>query len=141
MIWPDLLRIPDFAVFLILAGILFLYLEFNRPGSVIFACLGTLSAVLGFYGLARHPLSHTAIAVGIVGLTLILLELRFRARNILAVLGAWILAYALAALMPPPVRIDAPTALAVSIVFTVVTLWLGRIALQARRNKRIRKVD
>jgi membrane-bound serine protease (ClpP class) len=132
---------PDFAVLLVLAGILLLYLEFNRPGSVIFACLGTLSAVLGFYGLALHPLSHTAIAGGIVGLALILLELRSPFHNLLAVLGTGILAYALAALMPPPVRIDAPTALAVSIVFTVVTLWLGRIALQARRNKRIRRVD
>jgi membrane-bound serine protease (ClpP class) len=132
---------PDLAVLLVLVGILLLYLEFNRPGTVIFACLGTLSAVLGFYGLARHPLSHTAIAAGIIGLALILLELRSPTRNVLAVLGAWILAYALATLMPPPVRIDAPTALAVSIVFAVVTLWLGRIALQARRNKRIRRVD
>ncbi len=133
--------IPDVAILLLLVGILLLCLEFNRPGAIIFACLGTLSAVLGCYGLAQHPLSRAAIIVAVLGVALVLLEVRFRAHNILAVLGTLILAYALATLMRPPIRINAVLAIVVSIVFTVVTVWLGRIALQARRNKRIRRVD
>ena len=128
---------PDLALVLLLVGIFLLYFEFNRPGTVMFAVLGMLSGMFGLYGLSRHTVSHASLVLALFGLALILLELRAPSRNFFAVLGTLILAYGLATLMPPPVRIDFVTALATSIVFSSVTLSLGRIALRARRNKRL----
>ncbi len=133
----SLIAHPDVALILLLVGILLLYAEFNRPGTVLFGSLGMLFAMLALYGLALHPIVRASLIIAALGLALILLDLRFRARALLAVPGALILAYALNALIPAPPRIDGPTALATSILFTAVTLGLGRIALQARRNKRI----
>ncbi len=132
-----LLSHPDAAILLLLLGVLLLYAEFNRPGTVLLGCLGMLFAMVALHGLALHPIALAALAAAALGLALILLDLRLQTRSFLAIPGTLILAYALAALFPAPPRIDAPTALATAILFSSTTLWLGRIALQARRNKRI----
>jgi len=130
-----LLANPDLALILLLAGILLLYAEFNRPGTILFAALGALFTMFALYGLALHPINHSALAGAILGLALILLELRLPTRNLLALLGAATLAWSLTALEIPPIHLT--TAVFVSLTFSAVTLWLGRIALQARRNKRL----
>ncbi len=128
---------PDAAILLLLLGILLLYAEFNRPGTVLLGSLGMLFAMLALHDLALHPIAHGPIAIAILGLALIVLELRLPTHSFLAIAGTLILACALVTLLPTPPRIDAPTALATSALFSVTTLWLGRIALQARRNKRV----
>jgi membrane-bound serine protease (ClpP class) len=132
-----LLADADFAIVLILVGILLIYAEFNRPGAVIFAALGTLFAMFAFYGLAQHPINHLALALACAGLVLVPLGLRFSSPNLFASFGALILICALPRLTSdfPPVHLT--TAIFVSLTFSFVTLWLGRIALQARRNKRL----
>jgi membrane-bound ClpP family serine protease len=132
-----LLANPDFAILLLLAGILLLYAEFNRPGTVLLAAVGTLFTMFAFYGLAQHPINYLALAVACVGLGLIPLGLRFSPPNLLAFLGTAILICALPRLTSENPSIHLTTAVFVSLIFSAVTLWLGRIALQARRNKRI----
>jgi membrane-bound serine protease (ClpP class) len=132
-----LLTNPDFALLLLLAGILLLYAEFNRPGTVLFAAFGTLLVMFAFYGLAQHPINHLALTLACAGLVLVPLGLRFSSPNLFASVGALILICALPGLTSdfPPIHLT--TAIFVSLTFSFVTLWLGRIALQARRNKRL----
>ena len=129
-----LLSNPDLALLLILTGILLLYAEFNRPGTILFACLGTLFATLGVYALAEHSINRPALALALISLALIPAGIRILP---LTIIGAAILIYALRILIPENQPIHLTTAIFVSLTFSFVTLWLGRIALQARRNKRL----
>ena len=129
---PSALANPDLGLILLLAGVLLIYAEFNRPGTVLLGCLGAFSFMLGVYTLGRLPLSTYAIGLTAAGALIVLVELRLPARNLLALTGTATLAVGLARLTP---GLHAATAVFSAVVFAVVTLWLGRIALQARRNK------
>jgi membrane-bound serine protease (ClpP class) len=135
-----LLAFPDAAVLVLLAGILFVYLECNRPGSILPGCLGTLLILLSVDSLCRMPLRSTALALLASGLALLLIEIAVNARNLLAGAGILALIAGLASLLQPfaPARVHIPTAFVAGAGFGISTLYLAKIALRARRNKRSR---
>jgi membrane-bound ClpP family serine protease len=124
---------PDWALTLVLAGIFLLYIEFNRPGKVVFAALGIFSATLGGYALLQHPIDAGASAVIPLGIGLAVVGVRFPAVGALSILT---LTWALHNLLLSP-QIGIASAFLVSTPFVLVTNWLGGFALQARRNKRL----
>jgi membrane-bound serine protease (ClpP class) len=133
-----LLGDPNVALVTLLIGILLIYLECNRPGIVLPGCLGALLVLLSVHTLRQVPLRPAALAFATAGTGLILLELAVRARNLLAATGILTLAFALATLPQPftKQRVHLSIAIVVALGYGVPTLWLARIALRARRNKR-----
>ena len=133
-----LLANPDVGLLTLFTGILLLYFECNRPGSILPGCLGALLVLLSLHSLAQLPLRPTALLLLATGTTLLLLELAIPARNLLAAAGIALNTYALATLVElfSPAHVHLLTAIFTSVGFGVSTLWLARIALQARRNKR-----
>jgi len=133
-----LLANPDVAVLTLFAGILLIYFECNRPGTILAGCLGALLVLLSLHALSQLPLRPAAVALAAGGTAFTLLELAIPARNLLAVGGIALITYALATLLEPfrPAHVHLFTALFVAVGFGVSTLALSRIALQARRNKR-----
>jgi membrane-bound ClpP family serine protease len=99
--------------------------------------MGTLSAMFGLYGLAQHPILHSAAAIAVGGLAIVLIGLYINRPNSFTLAGMLLLIQALPRLIPGNPRIHLTTAIFVSLIFSTVTNWLGRIALQARRNKRL----
>jgi membrane-bound serine protease (ClpP class) len=134
----SLLASPDIALFTLLAGILLIYLECNRPGLIVPGCLGGLVLMLSLFRLHQLPLRPSALALLGFGLAVLLLELAVPARNLLAALGMAAIACGLATLVQPfaPAHVHIASAIAVAAGFGVPTLWLSRVALRARRNKR-----
>ena len=132
----SLLAHPDAALVTLLAGILLLYLEANRPGWILPGCVGALLALLSVYALGGHALHRPALALIALGISLTLAEIFRPTRNLLAVIGFLALCAGLVTLVVPPARIHPATALVFAAIFCTSTLWLGRIALLARRNKR-----
>lgn len=128
---------PNLAILLVLAGILLLYAEFNRPGTIVLAAAGALAFMLGIYGLAQHSINPLALLCLLTGLALLLLDLPAKTRNLLATAATALLTLGLATLIPAPTRIHPAITILVAILFAAVTLTLGRIALRARRNKRL----
>jgi len=129
---------PNVALVTLLAGILLVYFECNRPGSIVPGCLGTLLILLSVNGLRQLPLRPSSLALAAVGTSLLLLELKFPVRNLSAAAGISILTFALATLPQPftSERVHLSIALLVALGFGIPTFWLARIALHARRNKR-----
>lgn len=144
---------PNFALATLLLGILLIYAEFNLPGAVLPGSLGALLTMLALFGLTRLALAPLAIAIAAAGVALLLISLRFlRAPSIaalhrdgreprrpisgliLAVISTSTIIYGLATLNP---SVHPAVAIATGTIFSTVTLWLGRIALLARDNKRI----
>ena len=125
---------PNHAILLLLCGILFLYAEFNKPGTVVLGCLGALFVMYALYGLDHVPIRPSAVVLLAMSLGLLALGLRSPFRNLPAIaatpcliIGIWKLVIA------PPVH--PVVAIVCGAIFSTVTTWLLRIALLARRNK------
>ncbi len=129
---------PDLAVFLLLVGGLLIYLEFNVPGTVVPGALGTLLVLLGLFGLNLLPVRHTAVALLLAALILIVLEAKFASHGILALAGTLSLVFGLTTLVDGPIaelRVHLGTALGAGIGFGVISFGLAWIAMRARRGK------
>jgi membrane-bound serine protease (ClpP class) len=129
---------PDCAIVLLLAGILLLYGEFNRPGTVLLGCVGALAILYGWYGLSHLPIRLAAVMEAVAGLLSLAASLRFP-RRLLDGIGFVALAFGIRELVVTP-PISRLVAVAVALIFSSVSLWLGRVALQARRNKALRPI-
>jgi membrane-bound serine protease (ClpP class) len=126
---------PDHAILLLLCGILFIYAEFNKPGTVVLGCFGALLTMFALYGLSLLPIRPAAVAVALAGVVLVGVGCRFRTLGRIAdVAGTLLIALGLANLVvSPPVHFL--VAIVAAAIFSFVTGWLVRIALAARQNK------
>lgn len=130
----------DCAVVLLLLGILLLYAEFNRPGTILLGAAGTLLFMLGVYKSLPLQFSMAFAGLAVLGLALLLVELRFPLRSLHAAgagTAACALILALRNLVLPPNQVHWAIAIFTGIVFSAVTYTLGHIALLAARNKRL----
>ena len=125
---------PDHAVLLLLCGILFVYAEFNKPGTVLLGCVGALLMMYALYGLGNLPLRPPAVVIALAGVALIGLGCRYTYRGLVAIAGTLVLIFGLANLVVAP-PIHPLVAVVAASIFALVTTWLVRIALLARQNK------
>lgn len=125
---------PDHAILLLLCGILFLYAEFNKPGTVLLGSFGALLMMFAIYGLTHLPLNPPALLPTLAGIALVALGCRFAFFGLTLVAATACLAFGLANLFLAP-RLHGVVAIAAATIFTGVTTWLVRIALAARQNK------
>jgi len=126
---------PDWAVLLILGGILLIYAEFNRPGTVVLGCAGALAVMLGLHGMGGVAISGAGLGLIAVGVALVVVGCGFPMRGVVAVAGAVCLGWGLLVLTTPGVH--AAVAVAAAGIFSGVTTWLGRVAMLAREKKRV----
>ena len=127
---------PDVAVLTLLAGILLVYFEANRPGRVLPGCLGTLLILVSGHSLAQHPVHPAGLALVAGGLGLTLAPIFHPRYRLLAVAGGLLIAFGLFESLPSPARLTPFVAGLFAAVFCSSTVWLGQVALRARRNKR-----
>jgi len=128
---------PNVGFILLVVGALGLYVEFNSPGLIIAGVGGGILLLLGLSSLAVLPLNWVGVALLLLGGALFILEAHFTSHGVLGAGGT--VAMVLGALMlidgPPEMRIHLVTALAVSVPFALITMFLLTLALRARRNK------
>jgi membrane-bound serine protease (ClpP class) len=129
---------PNIAVLLLVIGGLLIYLEFNVPGTVVPGSLGTLFVLLALFGLNLLPVRHTAVALLLAALILIILEAKFTSHGALGLAGIVCLVFGLMTLVDAPIpelRVHPATAVAAGLGFGSITFGLAWIALKARRSK------
>jgi membrane-bound serine protease (ClpP class) len=134
----SLLANPDIALFTLLAGILLIYVECNRPGLIVPGCVGALAVMLSLFSLHQLRVRPSALALVAAGIVLLLLEVAIPARKLLAMVGIATIACGFATLVQlfAPAHVHTASAIAVSAGFGIPTLWLSKVALLAHRNKR-----
>ena len=140
----DKLTNPNLAVLFLIAGGLLIYLEFNVPGTIVPGALGTLLVCVALFSLNLLPVRYTAIMLVVGAITLLLLEAHFPSHGLLASVGTICLVFGLLTLVDGPIpelRVHTGTAVAAGIAFGLITLFLIRIAIRARRNKSLMGVD
>ena len=129
---------PNIALLLLVFGALLIYLEFNTPGTIVPGALGTLMLLLGIFALDLLPIRFTAVLLLVAAFALMLLEAKFGGHGVLALVGIVCLIFGTLTLVAAPIpelRIRPWIAIAVSIGFGGITVFLVRLAWRARRIK------
>ncbi|MGA2181699.1 MAG: nodulation protein NfeD [Bryobacteraceae bacterium] len=128
---------PNIGFILLVLGGLGLYVEFQSPGLIFPGVAGAVLVMLGLSSLAVLPINWVGVVLLILAAAMFVLEAKVASHGILGtgatvsmVLGAVLLVDG-----PPEVRIRLSTALAVSLPFALITMFLVSIVVRARRNK------
>jgi len=128
---------PNLAFVLLILGGLGVYAEFSAPGLILPGVGGAILIVIGLSALAVLPINWAGIALLILAITFFVLEAKFTSHGVLGVGGA--VSMVLGALMlvdgPPEMRIRLSTALAVSLPFAAITMFLMTLVVRARSAK------
>jgi len=130
---------PNIGFILLVVGVLGLYLEFTHPGLIFPGVCGAVLVMLGLSSLAVLPINWVGVTLLILAAVMFVLEAKVASHGILGtgatvamVLGAILLVNG-----PPEARIHLATAIAVSVPFGLITMFLVALVVRARRNKSI----
>jgi len=128
---------PNIAFVLLVLGALGLYIEFSHPGLIAPGVAGAIMVLLGLSALSVLPINFGGVALLVLALVLFALEAKFASHGILG--GGGAVAMVLGALLlvegPPELRIHLSTAIAVTLPFAAITMFLLSLVLRARANK------
>jgi membrane-bound serine protease (ClpP class) len=135
---------PNIALLMLVGGALLIYLEFNTPGTIVPGALGTLMVLLAIFGLNLLPIRYTAVLLLVAALGLLVLEAKVGGHGALAIAGIVCLTFGMLTLVAAPVpemAVSPLVALSVSAAFGVITVFLLRLVIRARRSKSRLGVD
>ena len=129
---------PNIAFILLILGILGLYVEFSNPGLILPGVAGGIALILALFALSLLPVNWAGAALILLAIVFFVLEAKFVSHGILAASG--VLAMVLGALMLinaklPGGTIALATALSVAVPFALITVFLLRLVIHARRMK------
>jgi membrane-bound serine protease (ClpP class) len=134
----DRLTDPNLAVLVLMVGGLLIYVEFNTPGTIIPGALGTILVLLAAFGLNLLPVRYTSLMLLVAAFALLILEAHFASHGVLATAGIISLVIGALTLVDGPIpelRVHLATALSAGLAFGLITVFLLRLALRARRSK------
>ncbi len=128
---------PNTGFILLALGALGVYVEFSSPGLILPGVAGGIMFLLGLSSLSVLPINWIGAALLLLGAVLLILEVKFTSHGVLGIGGT--VSMVLGALLlingPPEVRIHLSTAVAVTIPFALITIFLVTLVVRARRNK------
>lgn len=128
---------PNVGLILLVLGALGLYVEFSAPGLILPGVGGGILVLMGLSSLAVLPINWVGASLLVLSLVLFGLEAHIPSHGILGTGGA--VAMLLGAVLlidgPPELRIRWSTALAVTLPFALITMFLLTLAVKARANK------
>jgi len=134
----DFLMDPNIAFILLAIGMLAVYVEFNHPGAVVPGVVGLFCILLAVFAFNLLPTRFAGVAMIAAAVVLFVLEAKLATHGILGVSGVIMMTLGAMLLVDGPIpqmRVHLTTALAVSIPFGAITVFLLTIAIRARRNK------
>jgi membrane-bound serine protease (ClpP class) len=129
---------PNVALLMLVLGALGIYVEFSAPGLIVPGVAGAILAVLGLSALSVLPINWAGAALLVLAFALFALEAKFASHGILGAGGA--VAMLLGALLliespVPEMRIRLSTAIALTLPFTLITVFLLSLVVRARAGK------
>jgi membrane-bound serine protease (ClpP class) len=134
----EFLMDPNITFLILIIGAAAIYFEFNHPGAVIPGVVGLIFVMLAIFALNLLPLRFAGVALLITAFVLFILEAKFPTHGALGVGGIAMMILGALLLVDGPIpqmRIRLLTAVAVSIPFGLLTIFLVNIAMRARRSK------
>ncbi len=130
---------PNFALALVVLGVLGIYGECLRPGLIVPGVAGGVLLLFGLSAVRFLPIRWVGAWLIALAFGLFLLEVKYTARGVLGLAGTaafvcgarWLVGN-----LPAQAQVEWSTALGLGLPFSGITLYLLTIAARARRNKR-----
>ena len=129
---------PNVAFVLLVLGALGVYVEFTHPGLILPGVAGGILVILAAMALTLLPITWAGVTLLVLGLVLFVLEAKIASHGILGFGGAAAMVLGAMLLVDtsvPELRIHFGTALAVTLPFALITVFLLRLVLKARELK------
>jgi len=129
---------PDVFFLLLLVGALGLYTEFTHPGVVAPGVVGGICMVLALYAMQILPINFAGVLLILLALTLFILEAKFASHGVLLVGGIVSMLLGATFLIRSPLTpagVSVGVALAATLPFAFLTVFLMRLVLKSRRWK------
>ena len=128
---------PDAALTLFTVGVLFIYVELNRPGTILAGALGLIAVLLAAANFSHSPINLVSILLILCGCALFIRSIRRNTHSLLYALAtAFFLVGFLRLITKPGIpHIHAFSAVLCALLLGISTTFLTRIARRARRNK------
>lgn len=129
---------PNIAFLLLSLGALALYAEFNHPGSILPGVVGLILILLAVFALNLLPTRFAALTLIGIAFVLFALEAKYTSYGVLGAGGVVCMTLGAVLLVDGPIpemRVQWLTALAISLPFGVIAVFLMTIAMRAMRLK------
>jgi membrane-bound serine protease (ClpP class) len=129
---------PDAFFILLILGVLGLYTEFTHPGVVAPGVVGGICLVLALYAMHILPVNLAGVFLILLALALFILEAKFTSHGVLAAGGIVSMLLGAMFLIRSPLTaggVSLGVALAVTLPFAVLTVFLMRLVLRSRAWK------
>jgi membrane-bound serine protease (ClpP class) len=129
---------PNIALILLVVGALAIYVEFSAPGMIAPGVVGAILILLGLSAMSVLPINWLGAGLLLLSFVLFGLEAKLGAHGSLAIGGAvsmFLGAIMLVSSPLPEMRVHWPTAVALTLPFSIITAVLLSLVVRARRNK------
>ena len=134
----ELLAVPWVAAFLLLAGLLGIYVEFTHPGVVFPGVAGALCLLLFALSAQMLPISTIGILLILLALVMFLLEIKVASYGMLTLGGSISLAIGVWMLVEGPIpelRVPLTFVVPVALAVTAVCAFVVRLAVRSQRSR------
>lgn len=132
---------PNLAFLLLVLGALGIYWEMHAPGMIVPGVLGVFLMCAGAYGLYQDSPTWYGLTFLVLAVLLLGIELRYYTHMISGLAGTILLAFGALVLLQGPRRITPGVAIATSLAFGIITIFLASLAMRARKNKHLTGVE
>jgi membrane-bound serine protease (ClpP class) len=132
---------PNLAFLLLVLGALCVYWEVHAPGMVLPGLLGVLLICTGAYGIYQDSPTWYGLTLLVLAIILLTIELKYYTHMISGVAGTILLGFGALALIQGPRRITPGVAIAISVAFGIITIFLGLLGMRARKSKQMTGIE
>jgi membrane-bound serine protease (ClpP class) len=129
---------PDVFFVMLILGVLGLYTEFTHPGMIAPGVIGGICAVLALYAMHLLPVNLAGVLLILLALALFILEAKFTSHGVLGAGGIVAMVLGAMFLIKSPLTsggVSLGVALAATLPFALITIFLMRLVLRSRRWK------
>ena len=129
---------PDIFFLMLILGVLGLYTEFTHPGMVAPGVIGGICIVLALYAMHILPVNIAGVFLILLALALFILEAKYTSHGVLLAGGVVSMLLGALFLIRSPLTsggVSLGVALAVTIPFALLTVFLMRLVLRSRKWK------
>lgn len=129
---------PDVFFVLLILGVLGLYTEFTHPGVVLPGVVGGICMLLALYAMHILPVNIAGLLLILLALALFILEAKYTSHGILVAGGVVSMLLGAMFLIRSPLTsggVSFGIALAVTLPFAAITIFLMRLVLRSRKWK------
>jgi len=129
---------PDMFFLLLILGTLGLYAEFSHPGAVIPGVVGAICSVLALYAMHLLPVNIAGVLLILTAVTLFVLEAKYTSHGVLLLGGVIAMIFGAIFLIRSPLTaggVSIGTAIAVTLPFAGISVFLMRLVLRSRKWK------